>query len=301
MKLRRLAGAGLLAGAATLGYALFEARWYTLRRVAARVLDEGCAPIKLLHLSDMHFTAGQRRKVDWVRALAALEPDLVVVTGDNFAFGDAMETALEALEPLLAAPGAFVLGSNDYYSATVKNPLGYLCATLARRPPRRLAPPARPADLPTEQFRQVLIRAGWMDLDNSRARLELGSQKLVTDLVGLADPHVGWDKMPPPSSHRSARLVLGLVHAPYLRAIDQLAADQARLILAGHTHGGQVALPFHGALVTNSDLPPRQAAGLRRWRDSGAYLHVSAGLGTSPFAPIRLARRPEATLITLHP
>ncbi|MDR2565213.1 MAG: metallophosphoesterase family protein [Bifidobacteriaceae bacterium] len=294
MKLSRLVGAGLATGAATLGYALAEAHWYTLRRVNAPVLKPGAAPIKVLHISDMHLTARQRRKIEWVKALASLRPDLVVTTGDNFAFADAMESALEALEPHLATPGAFVLGSNDYYGAIFKNPAIYL-----------LGPPepeiTRQPDLPTEPFRQVLTRAGWKDLDNARANLEVGPESLATDLVGLADPHLDWDKLPEPVSHEAADLVLGLVHAPYLRAVDQLVADQARLVFAGHTHGGQVALPFYGALVSNSDLPPRLASGLHRWRSSDSYLHVSGGLGTSPYAPIRLACRPSASLVTLVP
>ncbi|MDR1633983.1 MAG: metallophosphoesterase [Bifidobacteriaceae bacterium] len=294
MKLRRLAGAGLIAGAATLGYALAEAHWYTLRRVLAPVLPAGARPIKVLHLSDMHLTARQRRKVEWVKALAALEPELVVVTGDNYAFADAMELALEALEPHLARPGAFVFGSNDYYSAILKNPAAYLFGPTDSEPERQ-------RDLPTEAFRQVLTRAGWSDLNNARGQLELGPERLATDLVGLADPHLDWDRMPDPVSHSQAALVLGLVHAPYLRAVDRLVADQARLVLAGHTHGGQVGLPLYGALVSNSDLPARLAAGLHRWRSTDSFLHVSAGLGTSPYAPVRLACRPEASLITLVP
>ncbi|MDR2374387.1 MAG: metallophosphoesterase [Bifidobacteriaceae bacterium] len=285
-------GASLAAGAATLGYALLEARWYALRRVVAPVLAPGARPLKLLHISDLHLTASQRRKVDWVRALIRLRPDMVAVTGDNFAFGDAMETALEALEPFFGLPGAFVLGSNDYYSATFKNPGAYLLGFSGPEPDRR-------PDLPTEAFTQVLVRAGWHDLDNARATVELGPERLVTDLVGLADPHLGWDKMPAPASHAGAQLVLGLVHAPYLAAVDQLVADQARLVLAGHTHGGQITAPFLGALVSNCDLPPRLGAGLHRWRDSDSYLNVSAGLGTSPYAPVRLGRRPEASLIEL--
>jgi predicted MPP superfamily phosphohydrolase len=281
-----------------LGYGLLEARWFALRQVAAPVLPAGAEPLRLLHLSDLHLTARQRRKVEWVRGLAALKPDLVVATGDNYSFGDAMETALEALEPLLAFPGAFVLGSHDYYSAVFKNPLKY-----AGRPPGPRAEPARAPDLPVEAFAGVLQRAGWRRCDNARASLRLGPAGLRLDLVGLADPHLGWDKLPPPADHRGAGLVLGVVHAPYRAAVQALVDDSARLVLAGHTHGGQVALPALGALVTNTDLPARYASGLRRWPtrrpQAPAYLHVSAGLGTSPFAPVRLAARPEATLLTL--
>ncbi|HVQ18088.1 MAG TPA: metallophosphoesterase, partial [Actinomycetes bacterium] len=95
-------------------------------------------------------------------------------------------------------------------------------------------------------------------------------------------------------------------HAPYLRVLDQFARDGYDAIFAGHTHGGQVCVPWYGALVTNCDLEPARVRGLHRHpadsrpSDPGSsWLHVSAGLGTSPYAPIRLACRPEATLLTL--
>ena len=90
-----------------------------------------------------------------------------------------------------------------------------------------------------------------------------------------------------------------MTHAPYRRILDPMSDDGYRLILAGHTHGGQLCVPGYGALVTNCDLPRQQASGLSRWGES--WLHVSAGLGTSPYARIRVACRPEATLLTLVP
>jgi len=90
-----------------------------------------------------------------------------------------------------------------------------------------------------------------------------------------------------------------------------MTADGAGLVIAGHTHGGQLALPLYGALVTNCDLDTSRAKGVSRWwpgangapssvaPDGAAWMHVSAGLGTSPYAPVRFACRPEATLLTL--
>src|SRR4051812_50187171 len=70
-------------------------------------------------------TANQRSKQEWVAGLAALEPDLVIDTGDNLAGFDAVPGTLKALDPLLDRPGAFVLASNDYYAPKPKNPLKY--------------------------------------------------------------------------------------------------------------------------------------------------------------------------------
>ena len=82
-------------------------------------------------------TPGQRSKQRWVAALAELEPDLVVNTGDNLAHPRAVPAVLAALDPLLSLPGLFVFGSNDYFGPTFKNPARYLCPKAEARPRRR--------------------------------------------------------------------------------------------------------------------------------------------------------------------
>jgi predicted MPP superfamily phosphohydrolase len=123
------------------------------------------------------------------------------------------------------------------------------------------------------------------------------------ELVGTDDPHIYRDRYDEVSgpADRAADLRLGVTHAPYRRVLDGMVRDGFELILAGHTHGGQLCVPGVGALVTNCDLPRQQAKGLSRHEFGGrtSWLHVSAGLGTSPYAPVRFACPPEATLLTL--
>ncbi len=90
---------------------------------------------------------------------------------------------------------------------------------------------------------------------------------------------------------------VGVTHTPARRLLRAHAADGYQLVLAGHTHGGQLRLPGAGPLLTNCDLPRWRARGLTR--DGGTWLHVSAGLGSSPYLPVRVACRPEATLLEL--
>lgn len=299
--LRRALGAGLLAGAAALAYARCEAEMFTLRRVTVPVLPAGARDLTVLHLSDLHLTPHQSRKIAWVRALADLAPDFVVDTGDNMAHVDALPHLLHALEPLLAFPGAFVMGSNDYFSPHRKNPARYLLQDA--RGPRV----AREPDLPAAKLSAALAEAGWIDLDNNRAKASIGS--LDVALVGMDDPHIDRDDMPAPDQATArADLRLGVVHAPYVRALEALRADGADLMIAGHTHGGQLRVPGFGALVTNCDLDRGRAQGLHGWPGArpdefgghdSTWLHVSGGLGTSPYTPVRFACRPSATLITL--
>jgi predicted MPP superfamily phosphohydrolase len=102
-------------GAAVTAYAsLYERTRWTLRRFDVPVLAPGSKPLTILQISDLHMTAGQHSKQQWVAGLAALEPDLVIDTGDNLAGIDAVPTVMKALDPLLDRPGAFVMASNDY-------------------------------------------------------------------------------------------------------------------------------------------------------------------------------------------
>jgi predicted MPP superfamily phosphohydrolase len=295
---RRLVGSGAVAGAALTAYALWEARAYTLREATVPLLPPGHEPLRLLHLSDIHLTPAQRRKQQWLRSLADLEPDLVVSTGDHIAHRDAVPYVLEALGPLLEVPGAFVFGSNDYYAPTLRNPLRYLLPDDGRR--------AIGTQLPWPDLQMAFLEAGWVDLTNRFGRLKAGATSFA--FAGVDDPHLGLDDLDAvagPADHQ-ADVRIGVTHAPYLRVLDQFARDGYDAILAGHTHGGQVCLPGIGALTTNCDLDNARAKGLHRHpahsrpgEPGASWLHVSAGVGTSPYARFRVACRPEATLLTL--
>lgn len=309
-------------GAGGLGYALLEARMPVLRRFTVPVLADGEEPLTILHLADLHLTDRTEARVAWVRGLAAEHPDVVISTGDHLSFASGLEPLHRALEPFVGLPGAFVLGDHDYYSSVFKLPTRYL-----RRDPRTAdAEDARDhlVELPWREVIELQASGGWVDLTNSRGALTAHGKRV--DLVGVDDPHAERDAYPsgaggsdgaasaallPPVLDRSGRaLRLGLAHAPYQRVLDAMAGDGVALALAGHTHGGQLCLPGFGALVTNCDLDRRRVTQrLSQWPgrigDPAAagdmYLHVSAGLGTSPYTPVRVACRPEATLLTLVP
>jgi uncharacterized protein len=282
-------------GLGTLAYSwLYETRAYTLRRAEAPVLSPGTPPMTLLHLSDLHMLPADRSKAEWLSGLARIAPDLVVLTGDVISSDDAGETVLDALRPLLDFPGAFVPGNNDYYAPQVKNPVRYFTGS----DPVRYK---RPLDWCG--FAARLADTGWHDLTNVRARLRIGGRDV--DIRGVDDPYTRRDRLAKVAGRAApdAALRLGIAHAPEPRVLDAYAADGVDLLLAGHTHGGQVRVPGIGALVTNCGLDRTRARGLSRWGTRGrtAWLHVSAGLGTSPYAPVRFACRPEATLLRLVP
>ena len=296
------------AGGATFAYAaVVERNWFVLRRYDVPVLSEGAKPLRILHISDAHLTPGRHRLMSWIRSLDALEPDCVVNTGDSIAHPESVQPFLEALGPLLDRPGVFVYGSNDLYSPVPRNPARYIWRTSAHDHRRDVI------DLPWAELGEGMAARGWLDANNQRGRIKAGDADI--EVAGVHDSHIDRDRYDAVAGACDplADLRLGVLHSPEPAVLDRFAADGFDLLLAGHTHGGQVCLPGFGALVTNCGIERSRVSGLHRHPAEAAggaaggaaaerpWLHVSAGLGTSPWAPVRFSCRPEATLLTLVP
>ncbi len=280
------------AGGAVLAYGgLYERNAFTVRYFDVPVLAADAAPLRILHITDLHITPPQRRKQEWIRGLADLRPDLVINTGDTLSAENGIPAVMRALEPLLEFPGAFVPGNNDYYVPKPKNPIRYFF------PDDR--PPHGP-QLPWPALATAMSSSGWVDLTHVRTTLKGGSSSVA--LAGTDDPHLKkarYSLIAGPAD-AAADVRVGVIHSPEPELLSSFASDGYDLVLAGHTHGGQVRVPFGPAIVTNCGLDRRRARWLHQW-DDGMYFHVGAGLGTNPFAPVRIACRPEATLLTLVP
>jgi predicted MPP superfamily phosphohydrolase len=302
VRARTITTAAALAGAAVIGYAsVVERNWFALREQEVPVLPPGADPLRVLHVSDLHLTPGRHRLMAFVRSLASLAPDLVVNTGDSIASAEVIGPLLDSLGPLLDVPGVFVYGSNDLYSPKPKNPARYLWRTSAGDHDRD------EPDLPWEKLGAEMAAAGWLDLNNRRGKLTVSGLDIA--FAGVHDPHAERDRydLVAGPADADAGLRLGVLHSPEPAVMDRFAADGYDLLLAGHTHGGQLCVPGFGALVTNCGVDRGRVRGLSLHPqvspDNGktAWLHVSGGLGTSPWAPARFACRPEATLLTLTP
>ncbi len=290
--LGRLVLGAAAAGIGGLGYAagIERTRW-TLRRATLPVLADGAPPFTILHISDLHMTPGQTSKQRWVAELDRLEPDLVVNTGDNLAHQQAVPAVVRALGPLLRRPGVYVFGSNDYYAPRPKNPARYLVPSDKR---------IHGIPLPWRDLRAAMTEHGWVDLTHARHTMTVADR--TVQFAGVDDPHLYRDKyelIAGPAAE-AADVRIGVTHSPEPRILDGFSSDGYDLVLAGHTHGGQLRLPLYGALVTNCGLDRSRARGASRW-GAHTWLNVSAGLGTSPYAPVRFACPPEASFLTLVP
>jgi predicted MPP superfamily phosphohydrolase len=284
----RPTSAVLLTGAAVAVGALVEPLLPVLRRASVPVLPAGAEPLTVLHLSDLHLLPRHGRRSRWITELRRLQPDLVVATGDLWSSPRSLALLGATLGALTAdgTPGVFVPGNNDYYSPLPPSPLGYFTAN---------EPVRRGPDMPWGRVVSMLESLGWTDLTHRRTTLSLGGREVV--LTGTDDAHLRRDRYATVAGPVGDAFAIGVTHTPQRRVLDAFEADGHRLLLAGRTHGGQLRLPLVGPLVTNCDLDRARARGLSR--HGAAWLHVSAGLGTSPYVPVRLCCRPEATLLTL--
>ncbi len=266
---------------------------FVVRKAQIPILPSGHDPIAVLHFSDLHLTPSVKREIRDIKSFIGLKPDLVISTGDFLGSVDAVPVVLDALDQLLDIPGLFVFGSNDYYAPRMKNPLLYLKEDTGKR--------IHGDPLPFHELADGLARRGWHNLNFSRAMIEIGGTKI--EARGTDDAHLDRDdySLVQGEPDPEADVAIGVTHAPYRRILEAMGADGLTAIFAGHTHGGQVRLPWLGgsrALTTNCDLPTWRARGLTRFGNQ-PWLHVSAGMGTSPYARIRVASPPEVSLVSL--
>lgn len=273
MTIRRLFLFLLLAGLGSVGWAYWTAiSDPVVRRTQVALPDwpEGEPPVQVVLISDLHVAGPDMPPSRLARIVAqinALEPDLVLIAGDLVSdkrIATRTYTLAEATAPLAGLRshlGTFaVLGNHEHWRDA-------------------------------SEARAALRGTGVTVLDNSAARagpLAIG---------GLDDAYTGHDDLPATLAAMralpGARLMLS--HSP--DPFPDLPAD-VPLMLAGHTHCGQIRLPFVGAISTMSRYDERYACG--RINERGRTLVVSAGLGTS-ILPLRLGAVPDLWLVTLGP
>jgi uncharacterized protein len=244
-------------------------------------LPEAFEGFRIVQISDFHgrrFAPGGKL----ARESAAAAPDLIVLTGDyvhNKAAGvDRVRPLLEALSEI--APVYAVSGNHDHWT-----------------------------DWPL--ISGVLSESGIQVLDNSSVEIIRNQSRLT--LAGVGDPYTGNDDLAKALPYPIVSPVILLAHSPTWfepghRQYSQTDADarrrellgQVSLTLTGHTHGGQIKLPFIGAVTTASGrlFPKSHVEGLIREGDN--WLYINRGAGQGGLLPIRFLSRPEITVITLR-
>jgi predicted MPP superfamily phosphohydrolase len=236
-------------------------------------LDPAAPPLRIVHLSDIHVERTTRRERALVEQVNALEPDLILMTGDYL--------NLSYLEDEQARDDfRWLVGQ-------LKSRHGIYATRGSVEPtPRQMA------------WLVEGTQVHW--LENEHVVLELNGQRIV--LVGVATSHnLSIDR--PRLDRAMAGVPPGvftilLYHSPDL--IEGAVAYDVDLYLGGHTHGGQLRLPFYGALATNSIYGKRYEAGL--YRQGNTVMYISRGIGMEGEAAprARFFCRPEIVYLTLR-
>lgn len=258
-----LAGAGL----ACLAYALFVEPYRlevtTLGLPAAQLrADVPLAPgdeVRIVHVSDLHCEVAPGPEAKLPALIAPLRPDVILFTGDAANEPAALPTFQACLAELARIAPVYAVRGNW--------------------------------DLRSDAF---VGGTGAVELRRDAVRLDVRGTPLWIAGAPVTDP-VGLEQLLADAPADAVRIVL--YHYP--EGTDLAARYGADLVCAGHTHGGQVALPFYGAIVTLSSAGKRLEAGHYRLGDTHAY--VSRGVGCEGGIPrLRFLARPEVTLIRLR-
>ena len=277
------------AGAGLAAYALYEPYRYRLV-IHELPVHWGGPALDVLHLGDLHLSPRDRKLMGFLRTLPdrlPRTPDLVLATGDLIEGDQAIDPLLETLSSVEARHGRFyVLGSHDYYVSSGPSYTNYFSDDKVIRR-------ALPTD--TDRLERGLEDKGWISLTNRDRAVEIEGRRVR--VAGVDDPYLQRHDTAHIRRDPGDDLAIGLAHAPDV--VSEWALNGFDLAVAGHTHAGQVRIPFAGALVTNCSLPAGLASGPNLV--GGTWLHVTPGLGTGRYSPIRFLARPEATLLRLIP
>ncbi|MBN2056232.1 metallophosphoesterase [bacterium] len=240
--------------------------------------------LSIAHISDLHLRDDRywRRKLVKTRAIfSCLAPDLVLLSGDFLECDNGLPLLEDLLSRLAPRFGMFaVWGNHDYYHYS----FWHLFAPLVHQS----------RDRDHEHLAERMTAAGVTILHNRCVALDTFAGRLA--LFGVSDCYSHKDDLPramedPPAA--DYRILL--THSPQL--VNHVPRDTVDLLLAGHTHGGQIRLPGWGALASRSDLPAHMIRGC--FMRNGMTVIIGNGLGEGRFVPFRLNCPPEVTWIRL--
>lgn len=247
--------------------------------------------LNILHLTDTHFNGKDKIKLDFLQAVfqGSGRLDFVFLTGDILDSPRGLDSCMEMADMIDAGVGAFaVLGGHDFYRYAE---LWKKYLSIHKNEPNQSL---RTKPNPVEKLREGFSRRGISVLECDNRIIDFpGGHKLA--IVGLNDTFFfncdyegawkGVDNLP----------VIVLAHSPdVLSEAEKRGAD---LAFFGHTHGGQVRLPFKGAVVTRSKVGARRARGI--FRENKTLFTINQGLGATRGTHIRLCCPPEITLMRI--
>lgn len=262
----RVAILGLAAlGLACMAYGRFvEPYWPQVTHVEIKTekVSRRAPAVRIVQISDVHSDARPRLEERLPLMIAAQKPDLIVFTGDaaNQRAGlPVFRKLMRALSGI--APTYAVKGNWDVERWTSA---------------------------------ELFADTGVHELDGAATEVSVRGVDLWLAGVPFDEP----DRIPTVLAKipASAFTIL-LYHSPDM--IESLPPDKVDLYLAGHTHGGQIALPFYGPLMTFSKFGRKYARGLHRFGKTWLYVNRGIGMEGGPVPRVRFCARPEITVLDI--
>jgi predicted MPP superfamily phosphohydrolase len=260
-----LAGLGLLC----IAYGFWiEPYWVqvTRTRIPSSRLPKGSRPLRIVHLSDLHCDPKPRLEERLPGIVAAEKPDLIVFSGDAINSREGLPVLKACLTRLAGVAPTFVVRGNwdAWYWRTT----------------------------------DLFSGTGVHELNGTAERVDVAGVPVWVAGVGVGSEDKAKSALAPipPGS-----LTLFLHHYPYPDVVPEADQQHVDLFCAGHVHGGQIALPLYGALLTLSKYEKQYEAGL--YRAGPLWLYVSRGIGMEGGdAPrVRFCSRPEVAVIEIVP
>lgn len=221
-------------------------------------------PFRIVQISDLHCDTEVRNEEEMVRRIGRLKPDVIVATGDFLNDASALPLLKRTLSQLEAPLGKFAVTGN--FEAR------------------------RWSDL------DLFAETGFRLLRQDTVSVTKDDETITISGLGF-DRADGWPELL--ADLPEDRFQLFLYHMPDL--IEDVADTGVDLYLCGHTHGGQVALPLYGALITFSKFGKKYESGLYQVGDTMLYVNRGLGFEPRPAPPVRFCARPEIAVFDLVP
>jgi len=239
--------------------------------------------LRILHLSDIHFSKPSRRLSAFFDSLASQPVDMVVITGDIIDCVEGIPSCVENLSKLKSLHGIFaVYGNHDYYNYHLSELI------LHNFPGQKMPRNHQHVHL----LDAALAKVGVKVLKNQMAPVPLEKGRL--HFYGLDDPTSRRANLRKTmQSYDPSTVNVLLTHT--IDAFLEIGRNEIDLSFSGHSHGGQICLPFFGPVLTHTIMGRAFAGGF--FQHKGAWCSVSRGIGTSRYLPMRLLCKPEAVLV----
>ena len=240
---------------------LIEPYWLDVNEIAISTDKLGDVKLRVVQISDLHCDMKIRNEKKLIEIINAAEPDIIVFTGDAINSREAGPIFRQTMRSLKAKIAKLAVEGNWDGGTTKDN---------------------------------LIKGTGFEILDRQNRRFEKDGQEFYISGLTFGDGEYT-DQLLSTNSPEIFNILL--YHSPDL--IEDVAKYNVDLYLAGHTHGGQIALPFYGAVLTFSKFGKKYESGLYRVGKTDLYVNRGVGMegGTAPRA--RFFARPEIAIFDI--